>query len=79
MFNVGQAMQRAFTDRLGVNPKADPETIGLAILILGQVAKPSPCQGTPRGIFDRELGGHCTHDGFYMHQVPLAYMVIFGQ
>ena len=25
------------------------------------------------------LGGHCTHDGFYMHQVPLVYMVVFGQ
>ena len=60
VFNVRPATQWAFADGLGVNPKADPETIGLAILILGQVARPSLCQGTPRGIFDRERGGHCT-------------------
>ena len=58
MFNVGLAIQWAFTDGLGVNPKADPETVGLAILILRQVARPSLCQGTPRGNIDRELGGH---------------------
>ena len=68
-----------FADGLGVNSKADLETINLAILILRQVAKPSLCQGIPRGIFDRELGGHCTHDGFCMHRVPLAYIVVFGQ
>ena len=67
VFNVGRATHWAIADGLGVDPKADPETIGLAILILGQVARPSLCQGTPRGIIDRELGGHCTHDGFYMH------------
>ena len=64
-FSVGRATHWVIADGLGVNPKADPETI--AILILGQVARPSLCQGTPRVIFDRELGGHCTHDGFYMH------------
>ena len=32
--------------------KADPETIDLAILILRQVARPSLCQGTHRGIID---------------------------
>ena len=74
-FNVGRATHWAIADGLGVNPKADPETIGLAILILGLVAKPSLCPG----IFDRELGGHCTHDGFCMHLVLLAYMVVFGQ
>ena len=79
MFNVGRAKQWAFADGLGVNQKADPETSGLTILILRQVARPSLCQVTPRGIIGRELGGHCTHDGFYMHQVPLAYMVVFGQ
>ena len=73
MFNVGRATDWAFADGLGVNPKADPETIGLAVLILRQVARPSLYQGTPRGIFDRELGGHCTH------QVRLACMVVFGQ
>ena len=66
-----------FADGLGVNSKADSETISLAILILGQVARPSLCQGTPRGIIDRELGRHCTHDRFYMHQASLAYMVVF--
>ena len=33
MFNVGRATHWAIADDLGVNPKADPETIGLAILI----------------------------------------------
>ena len=28
MFNVGRTTQWAFADGLGVNPKADPETIG---------------------------------------------------
>ena len=79
VFNVGRGTHFAFADGLGVNPKVDSETIGLAILILRQVARPSLCQGTPRDIFDRELGGHCTHNGFYMHQVPLAFMVVFSQ
>ena len=35
--------------------------------------------GTPRGIICMELGAHCTHDGFYMHQVLLAYMAVFHQ
>ena len=72
MFNVGRVTQWAFTDGLRINPKADPETIGLAILILREVARPSLCQGTPRSIIDRELGGHCTQDGFYVHQAPLG-------
>ena len=50
VFNVGQAKQWAFADGLGVNLKADPETIGLAILILRQVASPSLCQGIPTDI-----------------------------
>ena len=33
VFNVGRATEWAFADGVGVNPKADPETIGLAILI----------------------------------------------
>ena len=43
VFNVGRATQWAFADGLGVNPMADPETIGLAILTLRQVARPSLC------------------------------------
>ena len=66
-----------FCRRSGI--KLDPETIGLALLILGQVARPSLCQGTPRDIFDRELGGHCAHDGFYLHQVPLEYMAVLAR
>ena len=58
VFNVGQAKQWAFADGLGVNLKADPETIGLAILILRQVASPSLCQGISIGINDRGLGEH---------------------
>ena len=38
-FNVGQATQWDFADGLRVNPKADPETTGLAILILREVAR----------------------------------------
>ena len=34
MLNVGQAIQWAFADGLGVTPKAEPEIIVLAILIL---------------------------------------------
>ena len=61
VFNVGQW---AFVDGLGVNPKADPETIGLAVLILRQEARLSLCQGTPRGIIDRELS--IFNDLFYI-------------
>ena len=43
-------MQWAFADGLGFNLKADPETVGLTILILRQVVSPSLCQGIPRGI-----------------------------
>ena len=50
LFNDGRVTHWAFADDLGINPKADPETIGLAILILRQVASPLLCQGTPRGI-----------------------------
>ena len=71
MFNVGRAMQWAFADGLKVNPKADPETFGLAILILTQVVSATLRQGTPRGITGRELGGYCPHDGFYMHQAKV--------
>ena len=39
MFNVGRATHWAFADGLGVNPKADPETIGLANLILRQITE----------------------------------------
>ena len=42
MFHIGRAMHWAFADGLGVNPKAYPETIDLAILILRQVAKVPP-------------------------------------
>ena len=65
-------MQWTFTEGLRVNPKADPEAIDLAFFILRQIARLSLCQGSPRGIIDRKFGEHCTHDGFYMHQVPLA-------
>ena len=29
--------------------------------------------------FEWELGGYCTHEGFYMHQVPLMYMAVLNQ
>ena len=51
-FNVGQAKQRAFADGLRFNPKTNAETVILAVLILRQVARPSLCQGTHRGIID---------------------------
>ena len=41
VFNVGRATQWSFADGLGVNLKADPQTVGLAILILRQGARPS--------------------------------------
>ena len=79
MFNIKRAKQRAFADGPGVDPKTDPKTNGLAIFILRRVMSPSHFQGAPRGIINREFGGYCTHDRFYMHQAPLAYMVIFSQ
>ena len=45
MLNVGRAAQWAFAYGLGVNLKAEPETISLSILILRQVARPLLCQG----------------------------------
>ena len=75
MFNVERAKQWSFANGLEVNPKADPETNGLTILILKQVTSPSLCLG----IIDKELEGHCTHNLFYMHQTPSAYMVIFSR
>ena len=78
VFNVGRATHWAFADGLGVNPKADPETIGLAILILRQVERTSLWQGTPRDIIGRKLGGHCSHNRFYIHQAPLAYKVVYS-
>ena len=75
-FKVGRATQWAFADGLGVKPKADPETVGLAILILRQVAQPSLCQGTPRGIIDRELGGYL-HPRWILH-APEALSVHGG-
>ena len=76
MFNVGRALQWTFADGLGVNPKADLERIGLAILILRQVANPSLCLGTSRGFVDSELGGRCSHDLFYMHKSAVACMLV---
>ena len=63
-FNVGQATQWDFADGLRVNPKADPETTGLAILILRQVARTSLCQGIlhPRQILNA-LGALSVHGG----------------
>ena len=49
------------------------------IFILRQVASPSLCLSTPRGIIDKELGGHCPQDRFYMHQAPFVIMVVFSQ
>ena len=71
MLNVGRATQWAFVDGLGINLMIDPETFGLAILILTQVVSATLRQGTPRGITGRELGGYCPHDGFYMHQAKV--------
>ena len=33
----------------------------------------------PKVKFGQKLGGYYTHDGFYMHQVPLAFMAVFRQ
>ena len=41
IFNVEQATEWAFAHSSEVNPKADPETIGLTILIFRKVASPS--------------------------------------
>ena len=31
----------------------------------------------PEALFGWELGGYCTHDGFYINRMPLAYMAVF--
>ena len=79
MFNIRRVTQWAFADGLRVNSEADLKTISLVLLIFRQVTRSSLCKGTPRSIIDRELEGHCIHDGFYMHQAPLAYMVVISQ
>ena len=78
MFNIRRVTQWAFADGLRVNSEADLKTISLVLLIFRQVTRSSLCKGTPRSIIDRELEGHCTHDWFYMHQTPSAYMVVFS-
>ena len=59
------------------------ETIDMTNLILGQVARVSLWQDTPEVVFwgeGRELGGHCTQDGFfYMHQLLFVFIMVFGQ
>ena len=53
VLNIRRVMQWAFAYGLGVNPKVDPETIGLAILFLRQV--PKPCEGTPEVLLTGNL------------------------
>ena len=55
MFNVGRSTQWAFAGGTGLNLKADSATIGLAILILRQVARPS---NTPLEVSRMLLGHH---------------------
>ena len=50
VLNIELGTQWAFVEGLGFTSKDDPEIVGLEILILGQVARPSLCQGTPRRI-----------------------------
>ena len=51
LFNVGWATQWDVADGLWVNPNVEPETTGLAILILRQMARPSHCQATSWGYY----------------------------
>ena len=55
VFKVGRATQWVFVDGLGVNPKADPGTVGLAIFVLRQVARPSVYQGAPKILLTENL------------------------
>ena len=54
-----------FCQQSGIQPKDDPKTIDLAVLILRQMLSPSLCQGTSRLFFDRELGGVKLRHAFY--------------
>ena len=65
----------AIADGLGLNPKDSPETCHHNLIRHG--GNGSLLWNTQRYDFEWELGGHCTHDGFYMHQVTLAYMTVF--
>ena len=58
-------MQWDFANSLGFNPKDDPETVGLAILILRQMLRPLLCQDSPRVLFARELGEVKLKHAFY--------------
>ena len=50
-----------------------------AIEILIHKGDGSPALVPPEVLFGLELGEYCTLDGFYMHQVPLACMVVLDQ
>ena len=76
MFNVGRSTQWAFAGGAGFNPKADSATIGLAILILRQMASPTLCQSTPKGIIDRK-SWRTLHPRLILH-VPGAIRVHGG-
>ena len=67
----------AIADGLGLNPKDSPETCHHNLIRHG--GNGSLLWNTQRYDFEWELGGHCTRDGFYMHQVTLAYMAVYRQ
>ena len=69
---TSDAMQCAFADGLGFNPKADLD--GLAIVIFRWRIHHS-AKVSSEVLFNRELGGHCTHDWFYMHQSAISLHV----
>ena len=68
----------AIADRLGLIPHDSSETCHVKILI--RHGGEAPPLWYPQGYnFEWELGAYSTHDGFYLHQMPLAYMMVFRQ
>ena len=48
-------------------------------ILIRQGGDRSPALVPPKINFNRKAGRHCSCDGFYMHQMPLAYMAVFRQ
>ena len=68
-------MEWAIADGLELIPKMVRRNATTILIHLGRDGLPALYP--QKNNFEWELKGHCTHDGFYMHQVLLAYMVVF--
>ena len=72
-------MKWAIGNGLGLIPKDGPKTCYHNFDLLRKEGLAPLFWYSPQIKFEWELGGLCTHDEFYMHQVPLADMAVFRQ